>query len=161
MIKKIFLLVVTIQILSACFFINPAGMPPVDVPSDELNTEFRVFVEDELNRLRINQRIWLAINVIGENQIIFPPDFAIEMFQYTDGEWQPVKDVPTEYAGGDCILYPSAGDPLLWGSTSVFPLVTDMEEPVLLRIFVFGHAYQDGKAIDDKFGSYVDVTLKP
>ena len=159
--KTKYIVLISLILLAACSQNNPTSMPTIDVPTEELNTEFRVFIEEDLDGLRINQRLYLAVDVIGENQIIFPPDFGLEMFQYADGEWQAVQDVPTEYSGGDYILSPSKGDPLMAGSTSVFPLVTDKEKPVLIRIFIFGHIYRDVEMAGEKTGGYVDVMLKP
>lgn len=161
MTKIKYIVYISLIFLAACSQNNPTSMPAIDVPTEELNTEFRVFIEEDSDGLRINQRLYLVVDVIGENQIIFPPDFGLEMFQFTDGEWQVVQDVPTEYSGGDYILSPSKGDPLMAGSTSVFPLVNDKEKPVLIRIFIFGHIYWDGKLVGDKVGGCVDVMLKP
>lgn len=136
------------------------NVPDVDIPVDELNSQVSVFAPKGWNTFKINDPIELEIYVTGNEKIIFPPDFGIKTFLYDNGEWiEVVETVPITYPPGDVILPPSNGNPFMTGVARSFPILSDASEPTLLRIFVFGHIYRDGKATDEKVGAYVDVIL--
>lgn len=147
-------------VLLACGPQSPAGMPDVGVASEALNSEIRVFTP-EGKTFKRNERISLTIDVVGTRQVVFAPDFGQRMFLYQNGDWVEVADLPTEYAGGPYILSPSHGDPFMWGDTSVYPMLPEMEEPVWLRIFVLGRVLKYGEPSDEVVGGYVDVLVEP
>lgn len=156
------LLLATLVLVAACAGEQPpTGMPPVDIPLEVLNTEVRVFYLEGWNTFRIDDPVALSVEVVGDEQVIFPPDFGVRMFLYSEGMWVEIEGVPTEYRGGSFVLSPSHGDPFEVGDTSVFPIVPDKGTPALLRVFVTGHVYRDGKATDERVGAFVDLTLNP
>lgn len=138
------------------------NMPEVGIPPENLNTKVRVIAPRGLNTYKINAPIQLVIYVMGDEAIIFSPDFGVKIFLYKDGEWtEVVETVPITYLHGDTILPPSQGNSFLSGSARAFPLFPGADHPVLLRIFVLGHVYRDATATDEKVGAYVDVILHP
>lgn len=140
---------------------QPVGMPSVDIPADALNEQIRLSAPAGWNTFKVDSPVGLLVEVTGTETIIFPPDFGIQPFRYSDGEWVEVEQVPTTYVHGDVIVPPSGGNPLVTGTARTFPILPDTDKPVLLRIFVFGHMYRDGTATDDKVGAYIDVLLEP
>jgi hypothetical protein len=162
MIRKCLLLATLLSYLVACAGLErPVGTPPVDVPAEALNTDIRVFALDGWNTFRIDDPLTLSVEVMGDDEIVFPPDFGVKMFLYDAGDWVEIEGVATEYSGGAFVLSPSNGNPLLVGDTTVFPILPDPDKPATLRIFVTGHFYRHGKATDERVGAYVDLVLKP
>lgn len=140
------------------------GMPDIGIPVQDLNTQIRVYAHKGLNTFKENGCFALIIDVIGEETIIFPPDFGEKVFAYENGQWLQIGDFPVEYRGGSSIIPPSKGDPLAMETTIVCPRLPDYllsHRRVLLRVFIFGHIYRDGKPTDEKVGGYADVILRP
>jgi hypothetical protein len=134
-------------------------MPDIGVPTDQLNADLRLWAPSEINDYKINEPVWLAVEVVGKEKVIFARDYGNRMFRYMDGEWVEVKNVPTDWGEGQFLLSPSNGDPLKWGDTSIFPSLEGADGPIQLRIFIVGNTYRDGAPTQEKVGAYVDVTL--
>jgi hypothetical protein len=157
-IHVLFWLVSAILLLSsACQDnIRQEEFPDLPIPVEELNTQVSVFAPSGANTFQINDDIFVAVKVIGEDTLIFPPDFGAVVYRYEDKEWTKVEGIPVTYRHGDWIIPPG-----LDGSDWVSPKPLKFSHTVLLRIFVFGHVYRDGKATDEMVGAYVDVVLRP
>ncbi len=137
-------------------------MPEIGLPVERLNTQVYVFAPKGWNTFKFNDPITLEIRVIGNEEIIFPPDFGVSTFLYRDGSWlEVVESVPVTYSHGDVILPPYRGNLFLSGTAVAFPILQNASDPTLLRIFVFGHVYRNGKATDEKVGAYADVIIHP
>lgn len=130
--------------------------PDLHLPQKNLNYELAVFTPTR--QLRIGEPIFFVVQVVGENTIIFPPDFNATIYRYqrNNREWIKVEKEPVEYQSGNWIIPPGEK-----GADWIIPKLSDSAEVVLLRIFVFGYIYQDGQPTDEKVGAYTDVILKP
>ena len=160
--RPILLTLAFVSLLGAC---SPSGtpqlegMPDVGVPAQHVNTEIRLWAPEELNSFKVNEPIWLAVEVVGKEDVVFPRDYGNRMFRYADGDWGEVENVPTDWGEGDFLLSPSNGDPMEWGGPRVFPWFESVDDPILLRILVVGSRYRGGVATDEKVGAFVDVAL--
>lgn len=168
--KNLFVLMERLPILGVLFALTLTtacvlqldleNVPDVDIPVEDLNSQVSVFAPKGWNTFKVNEPIELEIYVTGSEKVIFPPDFGVKTFLYDNGEWiEVVETVPITYPPGDVILPPSNGNPFMAGGARSFPILLDASDPTLLRIFVFGYIYRDGKATDEKVGAYVDVIL--
>ena len=137
-------------------------MPEIGIPVESLNSQVNAFAPKGWNTFKVGDPITLEIYVIGNEEIIFPPDFGIRTFLYRDGNWtEVVESVPVAYSHGDVILSPYRGNLFVSGTAVAFPILQNANDLMLLRIFVSGHIYRNGKATDEKVGAYVDVILHP
>ncbi len=156
------LTVALLLFLTSCLALSaPKGMPDVEVPEEALNRKIRLLTPEGLNTFEINSRISVVVEVVGSQAILFPPDYGITLFRYDDGEWAQVQEVPATYAHGDVVLPPSQGNVLLTGIASAFPVLSQTDKPVLLRVFGFGRVMREGVVTDEVEGAYIDVVLRP
>ena len=93
-------------------------MPAVNAPIDTLNEYILVTAPAGWNSFLLHEDIGLNVEVIGKEQVVFSPDYGVEMFVYDQGKWIEVYNVPTEYQSGEIILSPSNGNPLMAGVSS-------------------------------------------
>lgn len=155
------LLALALLTVSACSYRSPAPPgPDIGIAPNALNTEIRVYAPEGWNTFKVDDSVGLAIEVVGPGEVLFRSDYGVEVYEYTEGEWREVPKVPGE-SGDDLVLGPSGGDPLGFGATSVFPVLPDTSDPVMLRIFVRGVLVVEGQATGDEVGAFVDVTLQP
>jgi hypothetical protein len=139
----------------------PDVMQDVGVPPEALNTDIRVWAPEGLSLFKINEPLGLAVEVTGTEDVIFPRDYGNRMFVFSDGEWAEVENVPTDWGEGAFLVSPSHGDPKEWASTRVFPWFEEIDDPIILRVFVVGNRYRQGVSTDEKVGAFVDVELSP
>lgn len=154
--------VVSALFITSCLALSaPKGTPDVGVPEELLNQKIRLLAPEGLNTFEINSRIWVVVEVVGSEDILFPPDYGITPYWYDDGKWVQVMEVPATYADGDIILPPSQGNILLTGTASTVPILSETDEPAYLRVFVFGQVMRDGVVTDEVEGAYIDIVLRP
>jgi len=156
------LTVAPLLFLTSCLALSaPKGMPDVGVPEEALNRKIRLLAPEGLNTFEINSSIAVVVEVVGSEDILFPPDYGITLFRYDDGEWAQVQEVPATYTHGDVILPPSQGNILLTGTAVTTPILPETDKVVLVRVFVFGRVMREGVVTDDVEGAYIDVVLRP
>src|SRR3989304_6668979 len=136
--RRISFVVVLLALVACTQSPSALSTPDVAIPPSALNGDVRVYTPEGWNTFRVNDPIGLAIEVAGAEEIAFPADYGVRMFLAGQERWREVPNVPGE-TGAGWILSPSSGDPLRFGATTVFPVVEDVEGPVLLRIYVIGH----------------------
>lgn len=134
-------------------------MPEVGISSDIMNTRVLLTTPSSVNTFQVNDGIYVYVNNISTDQVIFKYDFGNRIFIYKDNEWIEVKDI-TENPEGYEILSPSGGNAFKFGSISVMPIIQNIKnEPILVRIILIGNIYKDGTITDEIVASYIDVNL--
>ncbi|MEW6568450.1 MAG: hypothetical protein AB1449_09870 [Chloroflexota bacterium] len=127
-----------------------------------MNSRIRVIAPDGWNTFKFNDRVALEVKAIGSEQVIFPPDFSARVFANVDDQWVQVSLLPEAGPSqGQFVLSPADGDWLEQAEAIVFPILQESDRPVLIRIFVIGNTYQDGRAADRQVAAYADVILRP
>ena len=133
----------------------PEEMPPLDIPFESLNEEIKITAPKFKNSFEAHDIIALNIEIIGDEEILFRPDYQNEMFIYTEEKWIEVFHTPPECKLENILLAPSEGSEFF-----IYPALPDLEEATLLRIFMFGTIRQDGELTEKRVGGYVDVVLE-
>jgi hypothetical protein len=158
----IFLAIMLIPI-SACDNNTPGStndMPDIGIPPDEFNKKVKLFAPDGWNTFRIGDSVALEVEVVGDEQIAFAPDYGARLFIYEKNQWLEVANF-TNYPEGIFILSPANDDYLKLGAIGVKPILPDPNKAVMLRIILVGNIYRDGKITDEVTAAYIDVDLKP
>ena len=135
--------------------VAPEEMPPLDIPFESLNVEIQITAPKFKNSFEAHDIIALNIEIIGDEDILFRPDYQNKMFVYTEEKWIDVFHTPPECKLENILLASSESSEFF-----IYPALPDLEEATLLRIFMFGTILQDGELSDKRVGGYVDVVLE-
>ena len=146
--NKLFLLL-TLFLLSACTpkVEIPAENPPLEIPYESLNETFQISAPKVV---QINDIIALEIENIGEDEILFRPDYQNKIFIYTAGAWKEVFHTPPECKRENILLAPAEKSEF-----SLYPSLPDLTEATLLRVYFFGNI------AEKRVGAYTEVIIKP
>ena len=133
----------------------PEEMPSLDIPFESLNEEIQIIALKSKNSFEAHDIIALDIAIVGDEEILFRPDYQNKMFIYVDEKWIEVFHTPPECKLENILLAPSESSEFF-----IYPALPDLEEATLLRIFMFGSILQDGELTEKRVGGYVDVVLE-
>ncbi len=152
-------------LLSACSTNNLPPMPNLETQVDEFNTHFKLVPEVGWNTFKINEPVKLSIEVIGKEAISFSydefnQDHELVLFILQDQQWVAVDNL-AQYPEGYLVYWPAEGEPLKKGIVSVFPVLDNLNDEVLLRVVLTGKIFKDEQITDDQVVGYVDIQLKP
>jgi hypothetical protein len=153
-------LCVSITNLCSCKYWN-STIPKYDIPQENINTYVKIFAPKGWNEFIIGDPIAVVVDVIGKEILVFPADFNIQCFTYTDSKWSEIEKEQIQRLNGKIIMFPSKGKPELIRSALIFPKINDQVDPLKLRVVIVGHIYIDGKSTDQLVGAYTDVKLYP
>jgi hypothetical protein len=159
-IKGISLLLLLVTACKAKPTIPADAMPDIGIPPGEMNTKIKLTAPYGWNTFKVGDVVSINVEGISEDQIAFPPDYGARMFIYENNQWKEVANFTT-YPDGSIVLSPRKGNPFNDGGTALDPILTDMANPVTLRIILIGNIYRDGQITAEKTAAYIDVNLTP
>lgn len=139
---------------------SEVDMPDIGIPLNELNTKVRLAAPRGWNTFKIGHIIAINVDVISSEQVEFTFDYGARIFIWKDNQWSEVPN-SMGYPEGDIILPITGNGPFTSGSTSVVPVISNVNEPVTVRIFVIGYIYKNGQITDKRTGAYIDVKVYP
>jgi hypothetical protein len=134
-------------------------MPTMDFATENLNSKLQLSAPPDWNNYDANNSVSLLVQNISNDQVVFPKDFNIRIYTYTDEKWVEIRNI-SEYIGDDVVLFPRSDTSLGETGVGFFPYLFGYKTPIELRIFVFGQIYKNDKATNEWIGAYIDVTLK-
>jgi hypothetical protein len=138
---------------------TPGLLSVLGVPESEINSQIRLSAPEGWNNYKSGDAITLLIEVIGKNQVIFPNDYGARVFIPSNHEWVEVKN-SMRYPDNKYLLSFS-NDRTKHGSTSVLPVLPDLNKSTTVRIFIIGNIYRDGKVTEERTAGFIDVDLRP
>ena len=155
--RRIFFFLLTLPFLFACASDSPTPQetPTLEISFETLNEEIRITAPKLQNSFRANDIVEFKIEVIGENEILFRPDYQNKMFIYTQESWVEVFHTPPECKRDNILLAPSEINHF-----SAYPALPDLDESTILRIYFFGNVVKNGEENGKRVGGYTDVLLK-
>ena len=114
--RRIFFFLLTLPFLFACASDSPTPQetPTLQIPFESLNEEIRISASKLQNSFRLNDIVEFKIEVIGENEILFRPDYQNKMFIYTQESWVEVFHTPPECKRDNILLAPSENSLFLY-----------------------------------------------
>lgn len=159
------IILINLFLSSACSPHSLPSMPDLGIPVEEFNTHFKLTTSAGMNTFKIDEPIWLYIDVIGEETVAFDfdeynQDRELSLFILQNQQWVPVENL-TQYPEGYLVYGPAEGDPLKRGVITVFPILENQNQEALIRVVVTGKIFKDEQITDEKVVGYVDVQLKP
>ena len=154
-IKLIPFLILLFSVSCSPKIVTPEEKPPLDIPFETLNEDIKITAPKFKNSFEAHDIIALNIEIVGDEEILFRPDYQNKMFIYTEEKWIEVFHTPPECKLENILLAPSESSEFF-----IYPALPDLEEATLLRIFMFGTILQDGELTEKIVGGYVDVVLE-
>lgn len=159
-IVALILFCVSITSLCSCRDRN-LTIPKYDIPKENINSYVKIYAPKGWNDKLIGNPITVVVDVLGDETLVFPADFNIQCFTYSDSKWSEIEIEEIQRQSGKIIMHPSNGKPELIRSAMVLPIINDLSDPVILRVVVVGHLYLNGEKTDQLVGAYTDMKLYP
>jgi hypothetical protein len=153
---KVFYFIILAISLTACSAAESAD--PIITDPDYTNQQIKFFSLNN-NTYKTSDILSVEIWNMSENQIIFPNNYNIRIFEKTNKGWTELAEKPTiRLPEGDSMLNPQNENSSLQ-IINVFPDLPDLHQTYNLRIYVFGQMSEKNKKIE--VAAYTDVILKP
>jgi hypothetical protein len=131
------------------------------ISASEINSRLRLTAPDSINTHKPEDTITLTVEVISEDQVVFPNDFGARMFIYDGSKWLEVKNF-MGYPSDATFLLSKTADPLHRQLiASVSPILPDPSKATTVRIFLIGNIYRNGNATNEKTAGYIDFNIIP
>lgn len=157
--------IIAIMVLSrACTNSSVSDVPEPDigVSSENMNKHFYIIAPSGWNTFRVGDDVAVTITVTSEKTIAFPINHGVRLFVLQADKWNEVSNLMSyPPQGAYNIVSPEDGSNSPQGTEVVVPDLQDTGEPQLLRIYLLGYIFEDGKVTDEKVASYIDIQLKP
>jgi hypothetical protein len=134
-----------------------ADNSPVDIEKSYVNRQILLRAPDLSNTFGTKDPIYLELESNSNNEIVFPNNYNLRIFERSDGDWIPISEIPTRrLPEGDMVF-----SPMKKGreTTYVDPDLKDFARKYQLRIYVIGDMKTDEGI--KQVAAYVDVELHP
>lgn len=152
------MLIVLSLLIASCGLKNSSNdLPGVNVPVDNMNTEFILIDPGTGNSYRNGEMLFLGIKNKSDHSIIFPQDYGIKIFVHQGNDWEPVENI-MQYPEGETQLSSTKNDPLSFTTTGIVPMIPNMKNSETIRVVMVGHPENDEK---NQEGAFVDIKISP
>ena len=131
------------------------------IPTDEeyVNRQILIRAPDYANKFDTRDFIMLELKYNTTNEIVFPNNYGLKIFEKTADGWVEIKEQPTERVPpGDIIFSPLKEMPAV-PVVMVFPDLPDLGQKYSLRIYVIGQMSSNGQTIE--VVAFTDIVLNP
>jgi hypothetical protein len=152
----IYLLLLQI-VLPSCSTTNPNH--PIPIEEGFQNKQILIRAPGYANTFKTTESLILELKYNSYNEIVFPRNYNLRIFEYSDDEWVEIKEKPTQrFPDEDIIFSPDKYMPAVQ-VVGLFPDLPDIFREYKLRIYVTGKMKTDDGNQD--VTAYVDVVLTP
>ena len=143
--------------LPSCSTTNPGH--PISVDEGFLNKQILIRAPGYANKFKTTESLVLELKYNSYNEIVFPRNYNLRIFEYSGDEWVEIKEKPTQrFPDEDIIFSPDKYMPAV-EVVGLFPDLPDIFREYKLRIYVTGKMKTDDG--DQDVTAYVDVVLTP
>ncbi|MBK9007550.1 MAG: hypothetical protein IPM31_11225 [Anaerolineae bacterium] len=152
------LFLVAIQtLLSSCT--NASNPPPLSFEDAYLNQQVLLRVSSYSNTYKTRDPINLELKYNSDQEIIFPYDYNLKIFERSDEMWVELKEKPTyRFPLSDIVLSP----PIEMPAVQVVVFFPDLQNPFrkyYIRIYVIGNMKTNNGI--KEVAAYTEITLQP
>ncbi len=143
-------------LLASCS--NPDDKPPINIEKSYVNQQIALGAPGGLfNTFNATDPIYLEIQLSSKNEIVFPNNYNLKIFERKAGDWIEIFEKPTtRLPAGDVVLSTNAK---FKETTFVTPVLTDYTRRYQLRIYVIGEMKTDEGI--KQVAAYIDLELHP
>ena len=140
-------------ILVACS--TKESHPPIEVDKDYLNQQITLEAPSFFTTFKTADAISIEITNRSAHEIVFPNNYNISTFSYSDNEWVEILEIPiTRLPAGDVVLASNTLE-----TTFIYPDLPNLKDQYDLRIYVFGTMKVNSEI--KEVTAFTDVTLRP
>jgi hypothetical protein len=126
-----------------------------------LNARVQLELTENNPHAQIGSHFEIWVENVGDEPVIFPYDWGIQLYDYVNGGWRPIMN-RDHYGPNKDIVLAVKGPSVVWqNSTEVWPDIENSGQPTIVRIVVVGKLGQESKTPGQSVGAYLDVTLTP
>lgn len=133
--------------------------PPISIDDGFINQQILLRAPDFSNSFKTTNPIILELKYNSNNEIVFPNNYNLRIFQRTDSEWIEIYEKPIErLPAGNVVFSPTKEMP----AVEVIFLSPDLQKPGSkhqLRIYVIGDM-KTNEGVKE-VAAYTDVMLYP
>jgi hypothetical protein len=144
-------------VVTACS--TPTPMPPITFDEENLNSQILLRRDPSFSSNKTTDPIAVELKYSSENEIVFPNNYNIRIFEFVGDSWKEYKEQPTvRLPEGDVVFSP---DKLLPAVTTIYihPDLPNPNRTYKLRIYVSGQMKVND--VEVEVGAYTDVFLQP
>jgi len=132
---------------------------PIFIDKEYLNQQISLRALNYANSFTTKDSIILELKYQSNNEIIFPNNYNVRIFEYYDDVWNEIKEKPTERnPPGEIILSPEKELPVVQ-IVAVFPDLPDYNRKYYLRIYILGKMKEMGDI--KEVVAYTELILHP
>jgi hypothetical protein len=98
--------------VSICQFLlvscsSSVDAPPIDIEENYVNQQIVLRAPGHSNTFSTRDPIYLEFESNSNNEIVFPNNYNLRMFERRDGKWIPISEMPTtRWPEGDMVFSP-------------------------------------------------------
>jgi hypothetical protein len=151
----ILLIIFCSSVLVSC---ASSWQPPVTLDEKYVNQQILLRTSKH-NTFTTNDSILLEMKYNSTNEIVFPRDYNLRLFENTKDGWVEIYEKPvTRNPPDDIVLSPNKYISFIQ-AIFVFPDLPNYDRKYKLRIYVFGEMKEEGEIVE--VAAYTDVVLHP
>ncbi len=133
--------------------------PTINVDSKYINQQILLRAPKYANTYKTKDVITLELKYNSNNEIIFPNNYNLRIFEETINGWTEIKERPTErIPSGDVVFSPEKYMPAV-EIVFLHPELPNPNEESFLRIYVIGKMKEGDEIID--VAAYTTIVLSP
>jgi hypothetical protein len=165
-INKYVALLIPLLLIAACISIDDPDRETAFnnvFPLEDTNNSIRLFVPLNIKYYKLGTDVDLIIENLSDEIIVFPPNYDVRIFRYSEGEkqWIEVEDIiesPSEPLIG---LAPHGSDDPYSSIVVFHPKLKNLGSPIPIRVTVTGKVGRYDVITDEQVGAYIDIVLYP
>jgi len=144
-------------ILTACT--SSEKKAPLSFENKYLNQQIQIKALNFGNTFTTTDSLSLELEYKSNNEIVFPNNYGLRIFEKTKDGWQEIKEMPTQrIPSGNIVLSPDV-DISAVDIVSLFPDLTNSNEKTTLCIYVIGQMTENGET--KSVAAFTTVVLHP
>lgn len=148
---------ILIQLLVSCS--NLDGHAPLSFDDAYLNQQILLRVGSFVNTFKTGDRISLELKYNSYNEIVFPNNFNLKIFERANETWVEIPEKPiTRLPTGDVVFSPNKEMPAVY-VIYLSPDLKNINTNYQLRIYVIGNM-KTNEGIKE-VAAYTDIELHP
>lgn len=145
------------QLMLACSDIKSEA--PFTFDEEYINQQIKLLAPKQFNNFETTSSIVLEVQYHSKNEIVFPNNYNVRIFEQTDNGWVEVQEKPTLRLPEDDIIFSTE-----MGTTAKRLFTVDLElaeyaQTSLFRFYIFGDMKVDQGI--KQVAAYVDIELSP
>lgn len=132
---------------------------PIIMDEHYVNQQILLRAPSYGNTYKTNVPVLLELKYNSNNEITFPSDFNIQIFQKSSDGWIEINEfLTTRVPSNDIVLSPEKYMPAVQ-VIYFYPDLSNLDQEYFLRVYIFGQMIEAGES--KEVAAFVEITLNP